>query len=172
MPAGAVAHHAVTQGIELSCIILFVLEIWLKAYCMSPAVFFKSPWHVIQLLLLVLNFSFVLIQLAYSDRELLDKRQVMVFDYVNPMIRPLFFVAISRSVRRSALLYARHPARCPHVLPPRAFSTILRYTRRPPLWLRSRRESTDDFPHVPKSLETMLILITTANFPGCDATCV
>ena len=36
------------------------------------------------------------------DDELLDTAEASAFDYLNPLVRPLFFVAIARSVRRAA----------------------------------------------------------------------
>ena len=76
VPTGA------TQGVEAVCVAFFACEMALKAYCMSPRAFFASPWHVIQLLLLVFNGALVLLQVAaggasgkHDDDELLDRPQ-------------------------------------------------------------------------------------------------
>ena len=42
--------------------LLFALEMGLKAFYMSTRAFFASPWHVAQLVLLALNAAFVIVQ--------------------------------------------------------------------------------------------------------------
>ena len=51
-----------SQAIDTVCILVFGCEMALKAYIMSPRNFFSSPWHIIQMIVLSLNFSIVCIQ--------------------------------------------------------------------------------------------------------------
>ena len=51
-----------SQAIEGLCIAVFACEMGLKAYCMSARTFFYSPWHVLQMLLLVVSATIVVIQ--------------------------------------------------------------------------------------------------------------
>lgn len=80
---------AASQSVEAVCIALFACEMALKAYLMSPRGFFASPWHVLQILLLMLSAAVVLVQAidqavvqAVSNYtkgdEILDRPQVGV----------------------------------------------------------------------------------------------
>ena len=158
----------VTQAIELVCIGFFAAEMGLKSYCMSPRTFFASPWHVIQLLLLVFNCSIVLLQIFTSaqDDKLLDRPEAGVFDYINPLLRPLFLVAISRSVRRSARSFIRV---LPHIadLIYMMILLLLSFALLGAILFGfgSGKEMEEQFGSVAHSLQTMFILLTTSNFP-------
>ena len=99
---------AASQAVEGVCILLFGIEMALKAYIMSPRNFFSSPWHIVQMLLLSLNLAIVCIQAASpTNLAILDRPQAATLNDLNPMLRPIFFVAISRSVRRAARSFFR-----------------------------------------------------------------
>lgn len=53
---------AASLSIEAGCILLFGVEMGLKAFYMSTRAFLASPWHLTQFILLVLNSTFVLVQ--------------------------------------------------------------------------------------------------------------
>lgn len=158
----------VTQGLEFICILGFAAEMGLKLYCMSPRNFFASPWHVIQMMLLLFNASLVLIQSLSSSRgeELLDKPQAGVFDYLNPMLRPLFFIAISRTVRRAARSFIRVVTVVYDMLWLIAL-LVLTYAMLGTLCFgfSDSAELDPQFGSVERAVQTMFILLTTSNFP-------
>lgn len=55
---------AASLCVEAACISLFGVEMGLKMFYMSPHTFFASPWHLAQFILLVLNTSFVGVQVG------------------------------------------------------------------------------------------------------------
>ena len=60
------------------------------------------------MLLLSLNLAIVCIQAASpTNLAILDRPQAATLNDLNPMLRPIFFVAISRSVRRAARSFFR-----------------------------------------------------------------
>lgn len=161
-----------TQSIEAVCITFIGAEMALKAYGMSPRAFFLSPWHVIQLLLLVLNGSIVAVQMllwpTHTDvhSELLDRPQAAALNYLNPMLRPILFVAISRTVRRSLRSFFRvFPAVSDMLLLMVALLAFFSAIGCLLFGFGLGERMDDEFGTVGRSLTTLFILLTTSNFP-------
>ena len=81
-----------TMALECGCLTLFAIEMGLKAMYMGSAAFFSSRWHLAQLLILATDAAGVLMSAASPA----------TLTFFNPLLRPLLFVAMSRTLRRAA----------------------------------------------------------------------
>ena len=142
-----------SQLVEGVCIFGFLLEMRLKVGHMSSRLFFASPWHVIQLGILALNAAGIV-------TSLLSPRSA---PFLNPMLRPLLFVAMSRSVRRSfGSFLLVLPAVSDALL---LVLLLLGFFAATGVLLFSAEGAGSPFESVPRALLNLLVLLTAANFP-------
>ncbi|KAL1495430.1 hypothetical protein AB1Y20_016798 [Prymnesium parvum] len=163
---------AASLSIEAACILLFGVEMGLKAFYMTSRAFFASPWHLTQFLLLVLNSVFVAVQaLAPAGHAHGASRGLTA---INPMLRPILFVAMSRSVRRSFRCFLRViPAVADCVL--LVLVMLVVYAIAGVILFAGAGDDLssgeashgfqDAFQSLPQALLSLFTLLTTANFP-------
>ena len=125
---------------------------------MSRRAFFSSPPHVVQLVLLLLDLAGIIVSAVSAD----------TLTFFNPLLRPLLFIAMSSRARRAVFTFLR-------VLPDLAkwaamlllllgFYALLGVVLfGPPQPLLGA--DADYFSSVPRALLSLVVLITTANFP-------
>ena len=147
-----------SQAIEAACVLVFFWEMSHKLGYMSRQRFFSSAPHVVQLILLLLDLAGIVVS-AISPGTL---------TFFNPIVRPLLFVAMGRRTRRAVFTFLR-------VLPDLAnwaamlVVLLLFYALLgvmlfgPPEPLLA--DDGDYFASLPAALLSLVVLITTANFP-------
>ena len=148
----------ISQTVEGLCVLVFFWEMVHKVAFMSRRTFFSSPAHVAQLLILLLDAAGIIVSAISAD----------TLTFFNPLLRPLLFAAMSVRTRRALATFFR-------VLPSLgdwsallllllAFYALLGVCIfGPPDPLLG-----DDgvyFHTLPRALLSLVVLITTANFP-------
>ena len=142
-----------SQLVESMCVLGFLLEMRLKVGHMSSRLFFASPWHVIQLGILSLNAAGIVTSLLSPATA----------PFLNPMLRPLLFVAMSRSVRRSfGSFLLVLPAVSDALL---LVLLLLGFFAATGVLLFSAEGAGSPFETVPRALVNLFVLLTAANFP-------
>ena len=142
-----------SQLVESVCVFGFLLEMRLKVSHMSSRLFFASPWHVIQLGILALNAAGIVTSLLSPTTA----------PFLNPMLRPLLFVAMSRSVRRSfGSFLLVLPAVSDALL---LVLLLLGFFAATGVLLFSAEGPGSPFETVPRALINLFVLLTAANFP-------
>lgn len=79
-----------TLPLEAGCVCIFLGEMGLKMRFVSSRSFFASGWHLLQLLLLLIDAAFIAISAALPDYELA---------FLNPLLRPLLFLSLFERTR-------------------------------------------------------------------------
>ena len=142
-----------SQLVESVCVFGFLVEMRLKVGHMSSRLFFASPWHVIQLGILALNAAGIVTSLLSPATA----------PFLNPMLRPLLFVAMSRSVRRSfGSFLLVLPAVSDALL---LVLLLLGFFAATGVLLFSAERAGSPFETVPRALINLFVLLTAANFP-------
>jgi hypothetical protein len=80
-----------SMGIEWFCLVLFMADMALKNKYMGQHAFLRDPWHMVQLALMSASLAGVLISAVQPN----------TLTMLNPILRPLLFVAMSRRVRKA-----------------------------------------------------------------------
>jgi len=144
---------SVTLLIELVCLFGFSCEMVLKAAYMGAAAFFSNNWHTAQLGLVLMDFASILMTFMAQDRMPLM-----------PIIRPILFVCYSRRVRKAMVsLFKVIPSFLDCAL--LIVLLILFFALFGMLLFQASPEGDTYFPTLGESSMSLLVLLTTANFP-------
>lgn len=150
------APQVATVVVEGSCLVFFVLEMWVKHKYRGSDVFWRNRWHLVQIAIMIAEVSGFFIQILTPDTIRLT--------LMNPLMRPLLFVAMSRRVRGAWINLVKI---IPSIL--EVFSlvtlTIFVFAIVGMLLFQGSEEGSTYFPDIWTSSMSLLILLTTANFP-------
>ena len=130
--------------------------------------FFSSPPHVLQLILLLLDLAGIVVSAVSAD----------TLTFFNPIIRPLVFISMSRRARRAVVTFARvlpdlfnWAAMLVLLLVFYALLGVMLFGPPDPLLGTDAERAADVgsdgdyFSSLPKAMLSLVVLITTANFP-------
>ena len=144
--------------LELLVISLFCVEMVLKRRYLGTARFFRDPWHVVQLLLLTAALAAALVAMCGGGGGSLTSSLVL------PLLRPMIFVVLSRRVRNAFVSLLR-------VVPAFADCVLLLtllvgfFSMLGLLLFDGTAEGEAQFSDLPTGALSLLVLLTTANFP-------
>jgi amino acid transporter len=143
-----------TRIVELICICIFTIEMITKARIMGTQQFLNNKWYTVQIILITADLTGVLVSGLGSGS----------LPLWNPILRPLLFVCLSQSMRGALTTLLRT---LPSVMDSVVLITLLLvvYSTIGVLLFRNTEEGEMFFSSFPTAMVSMLVLLTTANYP-------
>ena len=143
-----------TRGIETFCIFVFSVEMFAKAKILGRERFVNNKWYTAQIILIAADLTGVIVSVLGSGS----------LPLWNPMLRPLLFVCLSQSMRGALMTLLRT---LPSVMDSVVLITLLLtvYSTVGVLLFRNTEEGQLYFPSFSDAMVSMLVLLTTANYP-------
>ena len=143
-----------TQTIEIGCLVFFAVEMYAKHRYRGAEVFWSNRWYVAQLALMLAELAGVF----------LSRFNPTGLTLMNPILRPILFIAMSRRVRDSwALLIRILPSFMDIVV--LGAITIFFFAVVGTVMFEGSEEGRASFPSIWMAAVNLHILLTTANYP-------
>jgi potassium/chloride transporter 9 len=144
----------VTQIVEIGCLMFFALEMYAKHKYRGAEIFWSNKWYMVQL-------SLMLVELAGVFLSMLNPTGLTL---MNPVMRPVLFIVMSRRVRDSwAMLFRILPSFMDIVA--LGTMTIFIFAIVGTVMFEGTPEGSEHFPTIWRGALSLHILLTTANYP-------